>query len=82
MAYAMLADGPMQCSHLARAIKQQHFADDKGVSVSGLYGRIGKLIKWGALSELLIDQRSVVSLPEAQQTSNSHYIKMHRVIRG
>ena len=72
----------MQCSHLAQALKQQHFADDKDVSVSGLSGRIGKLIKWGALCELLVDQRSVVSLPEAQQVSNSRYIKMHRVICG
>jgi hypothetical protein len=82
MAYAMLADGPMQCSHLARALKQQHFADDNDVSVSGLYGRISKLIKWGALCELLIDRRSVVSLPEAQQVSNSRYIQMHRAIRS
>jgi hypothetical protein len=82
MAYAMLADGPMQCSHLARALKQQHFADDHDVSAFGLYGRIGRLIKSGALCELLVDRRSVVSLPEAQQASNSRYIQTHRVICG
>lgn len=76
----ILAEGPMQRSHLAQALKKRHFADDTDVSVSGLYLLIGKLIQSGALCAQLSDRRSIVSLPGSQQASDSRGPRMQPVI--
>lgn len=50
-----LSHGPLPRSHLARAVKATHFADDDQVSETGLRGVIGQLVSDGLLAEIQVD---------------------------
>jgi hypothetical protein len=67
---ALLANGAMSRSDLALALKERHFGADDGVSISGLYMRIGKLVKAGTLRQHSVDQHMILTLPEASAAAD------------